>query len=226
MASTVSKLKKRTRWAVSRVMRNRAVQLRSKAVRTREYLDIGCGANVHSRFINLNYEWLRGVDVCWDIVRGIPLADRSMQGVFSEHCLEHLPIATGDQLLRECYRVLRPGGTLRIVVPDGELYLSGYVRSLSGDAGRLPFADGDGYEGIYTPIMSVNRIFGRFGHRFIYDYETLRELLGRHGFVDIERSAFGTGRDPVLVIDTEKRAPESLYVEATKPSNPSATSGV
>ena len=211
------KLKKRTRSALSRALRNRDVQLRSRAVRTREYLDIGCGAHTHAQFINLNYEWLRGVDLCWDVLQGLPLADGSLRGIFSEHVFEHLPLAAGDQVFKECFRVLKPGGTLRIVLPDGERYLTGYARRLAGDDTPLPFADGDAYAGIYTPIMSVNRIFGSFGHRFIYDYETLRAILDRQGFVDIERCSFGRGRDPVLLIDTEKREPESLYVEATKP---------
>ncbi|HEY5011748.1 MAG TPA: methyltransferase domain-containing protein [Acidimicrobiia bacterium] len=221
-ARRVAKLKRRSRSAISRVLRNRPIQLRSRSLRSRDYLDIGCGSNVHSSFINLNYQWLRGVNLCWDLVQGLPLPDESVRGVFSEHCIEHLPLDAGDHVLEECYRVLKPGGTLRIVVPDGELYLTAYARNVAGDEVRLPFSEGDRYESIYTPIMSVNRIFGNFGHRFIYDYATLRELLGRHGFVDIERAAFRAGRDPVLLIDTEKRAPESLYVEATKPANPSA----
>src|SRR4051812_26848798 len=157
-ARTRSRLKKRTRGIISGLIRNRSIGVRSGAVRSRDYLDIGCGSNPHPRFINLNYDWNRGIDICWDVGRGIPLRDGSMQGVFSEHCLEHLSLDTTDQVLKECYRMLKPGGAVRIVVPDGELYLTGYAEIRAGGDGRLPFSEHDGYEGIYTPIMSVNRI--------------------------------------------------------------------
>jgi hypothetical protein len=70
--------------------------------------------------------------------------------------------------------------------------------------------------------MSVNRLFYdqrglRFGHNFIYDFETLRLLLDAAGFVEIEQHGFGSGRDPVLVVDDELRRVESLYVEAVRP---------
>lgn len=218
MAGAKSRVKAYIRSGISGVLRNQKIQLRSRAIGSREYLDIGCGSNTHAGFINLNYSWSRGVNLCWDLARGLPLPDDSMQGVFTEHCLEHLPLELGDYVFQESLRVLKPGGTLRVVLPDGELYLNGYLRANAGEPVEVPFADRDVYSGVYTPIMSVNRIFNRFGHRFVYDFETLRTLLERHGAVDVERSSFGAGRDPMLLIDTERRAAESVYVEATKPS--------
>jgi predicted SAM-dependent methyltransferase len=215
----VARLRKRARRGISHVVRNRSLHVRWERVRSREYLDLGCGSNLHPQFVNLDYQWHPGIDICWDVARGIPLADGSVKGIFSEHCLEHMPLETGDYVLGECFRVLAPGGTVRIVVPDGELYLGGYAAIRDGHTERsLPYAERDEYQGMYSPIMSVNRIFGEFGHRFIYDFDTLRQLLERRGFDDIARAAFGEGRDPVLLIDTPRRAPESLYVEATKPA--------
>ena len=109
-------------------------------------------------------------------------------GIFSEHCIEHVPLSVGDALLGECFRVLRPGGTVRLVTPDAERYLVGYADlHADPDGESLPKAQNDRYHGVYTPVMSVNRVFGQFGHRFIYDFETFEVLLRGHGFVDIER---------------------------------------
>lgn len=217
-ALSVRKLKPRVRRAISSVVRNRRMFIPARAVRGQEYLNLGCGHFPHDDFINLDWIWNRRVQIVWDLGRGIPLDDASLRGIFSEHCLEHLPLDVGGRVLGECHRVMRPGGTLRIVVPDGEMYLSGYTARTRGDATiTLPFSDHDEYRGVYTPIMSVNRIFHEHEHRFIYDYETLRCLLEMNGFVDIERSGFRQGRDTKLLIDREERAPESLYVEATRP---------
>jgi predicted SAM-dependent methyltransferase len=213
----VAGAKARLRAQISRVVRNRSLFIRRRAVRAHEYLDLGCGHFPHPGFVNLDWMWNRRIDICWDLGRGIPLPDASLRGIFSEHCIEHLPLETGDLVLAECHRVLRPGGTLRVVVPDGEMYLAGYAAHLAGAAVALPFSEGDGHRGRYTPIMSVNRIFHEHGHRFIYDFETLRTLLEANGFTEIRRCAFGEGRDPKLLIDREARAPESLYVEAVRP---------
>jgi predicted SAM-dependent methyltransferase len=216
------RLNRVARIAVSRALRNRSWQARARRIRTLEYLDIGCGPNPSPEFINLDYLWRPGVDLCWDLAHGLPLATDSLAGIFSEHCIEHVPLDVADALLAECFRVLRPGGSLRLVTPDAERYLVGYA-ALRGDPDgeALPKAHQDTYHGVYTPAMSVNRVFGQFGHRFIWDFETFEVLLQRHGFVEVRRASFGTGRDPKLVLDTERRVPGSLYVEAVKPPSTS-----
>lgn len=205
------------RVGVSEIVRNREFLIRHNSLRGRHYLDIGCGPNLHPGFINLDFQWRRGIDLVWDVSQGIPLETNSLKGIFSEHCIEHIPLDAGDTMMRECFRILEPGGTLRLITPDGEEYLTGYHRIMEGQDHKLPRAGRDRYQDLYTPIMSVNRVFSQFGHRFIYDLTTARQLLERHGFVDIHRSSFGEGADPDLVIDTEWRKPGSLYVEATKP---------
>ncbi len=205
------------RVGVSEVIRNRAAFIRRGKFAGRRYLDIGPGPNLQPGFVNLDFQWRRGIDLVWDVGQGIPLEDESLKGIFSEHCIEHIALDAGNTMLSECFRVLEPGGTLRLITPDGEEYLAGYHEIRNGGERQLPRAPRDRYQDLYTPIMTVNRVFSRFGHRFIYDLETMRQLLDRIGFVDIRRSAFGEGTDPALVIDSEWRQPGSLYVEATKP---------
>ena len=108
------------------------------------------------------------------------------------------------------------GAYVRIVVPDGELYMLQYCEHLKGSSLKMPYSEADSVAGIYTPMMSVNRIMRAHGHRFIYDFETLRAVLADVGFREIQRRTFGEGTDARLLIDTPSRIIESLYVEARK----------
>jgi predicted SAM-dependent methyltransferase len=205
---------------VGNAIRNRAFQLRKQRIRDLRYLDIGCGRNVHSGLINVDYLWHPNVDVCWDVTRNIPFPSGSMKGIFTEHCLEHfsLPVAFG--ILKECRRILIPNGVLRVVVPDAGVYLELYHRQKNGNAtASFPFQENESFEGMFSPILSVNRVFyqdrnSAFGHRCMYDFQLLKLLLDRLGFESIRKVNFRQGCDPILLIDSESRECESLYVEA------------
>jgi predicted SAM-dependent methyltransferase len=207
------KLRDNVRKCIGAVVRNRAVFANKKSPGC--YLDVGCGGLTHPDFCCLDRRWQPGLDVCWDVRRGLPFADGYIGGIFTEHMLEHIGFADGLKLLKEYRRVLRPGGVLRVVVPDGELYLSEYARHLAGEPARMPNSEYDKSKfALVTPLVSVNRIFRDFGHKFMWDYETLREGLLMAGFIEVERRAFGDGADPKLLRDEPDRAVESLYVEA------------
>lgn len=206
---------------VGNLIRNCAFQLRRKRIQGLRYLDLGCGLNAHKEFINMDFLWNPAVDVCWDITRGIPFAPGSLRGIFSEHCLEHFNLADAARILGECRRILSPGGIIRIVVPDAETYLKTYCSQAGGDAtARFPYQEQEHFHGICSPILSVNRVFYQdrdslSGHRFMYDFHVLGELLRHCGFTSVARRRSGEGTDPVLLIDTPTRAAESLYVEAS-----------
>ena len=205
---------------IGRLIRNCGFQLKSKPVLSTPYLDLGCGRNCHENLINLDYLWHPQVDVCWDIQKGIPFSDGSMKGIFSEHCFEHFPLETAFFLMRECRRVLAVGGILRVVVPDAGMYLERYhQRSQGAESEKFPFEEKESFQGIYTPMLSVNRIFYQdreqaFGHRTMYDHELLGQLLLKAGFNKVEKQSFREGANPVLLVDAENRRSESLYVEA------------
>jgi predicted SAM-dependent methyltransferase len=197
-------------------IRNKAALVSGKS--NGSYLDLGCGPNISPDFCNLDYGWRPGVDICWDVTRGLPIQDSQVRGIFTEHMLEHIAFFDALALLAECYRILRAGGILRLVVPDGELYFNEYAKRLAGGTPDMPYAkdDADDYPFV-TPIISINRIFRAHGHQFIWDFETLRVALVRAGFIDIQKRAFGEGSNSKLLRDTPSRQLESLYVEASKP---------
>lgn len=211
---------------VGRLIRNRRFQLRRPCVRQCTYLDVGCGLNTHEGIINLDYLWHPGVDVCWDIGRGLPFADGSLQGVFCEHCLEHFSLPEARQILREIRRVLAPDGMARIIVPDGGLYLQTYMRHMAGNTSRhFPYQADEQAQGPWTPMFSVNRVFYQdrespFGHRTMFDFQMLELLLRECRFTRCIQRAFGVGTDPRLLLDTPDRQCESLYAEAAVASHP------
>lgn len=208
-------------WVGNRI-RNHPRQARRALSSGKRYLDLGCGPNIHEHVMNLDYLWRPGVDICWDVSRGLPLPDECMEGVFSEHCLEHFSLADGVALLREACRVLAPRGVIRVIVPDAGLYLDTYAARKSGSEPSFPFEAGEGFEGEFVPLLSVNRVFYQdrdsvAGHRTMYDEALLNLVLRRADFVDVQRRAFKQGDVADLLLDTPSRECESIYMEARRP---------
>lgn len=201
---------------LSLLLRGRKFQLKRNALRTHLYLNIGCGPNTLDGFINVDYQWFPKLDLCWDITKGIPIANNSIKGIFCEHCLEHLSYTECTYVLSEFQRVLYPGGSVRIVVPDFEMYIMLYHMSKQKDKVVFPYVTDIMRAEGYTPLMALNRVFREHGHKVAFDYTTLQVCLNKAGFVDIQKLKYGEGRDVTLLQDSATRQIESLYVEATK----------
>jgi predicted SAM-dependent methyltransferase len=167
-------------------------------------VQLGCGFSALPGWVNIDLLGPRA-DLYWDLRRGIPYPDNSVDVIFHEHVLEHLPYRIGLPLTIECLRVLKPGGVLRVVVPNPNMVIDDY---LAGDP-RL-------VEHYPTPMMAVTDLFSGYGHVAMYDADTLIALILAAGFSEAEERQFGESAiDPVP--DSEGRRDEgSLYVEAVK----------
>ncbi|HXW69230.1 MAG TPA: methyltransferase domain-containing protein, partial [Dissulfurispiraceae bacterium] len=53
-----------------------------------------------------------------DVSRRLPVDDRTFDYLFSEHLIEHLTYMDALNMLKECHRIIRPGGRIRIATPD------------------------------------------------------------------------------------------------------------
>jgi predicted SAM-dependent methyltransferase len=200
----------KVRTFISNIIRTNKIFIRKK---DSELLNVGCGPYPNKDFINLDYSWAPEIDICWDITKKkYPIADSSLTGIYTEHCLEHIPLDSCLENCKEFFRMLKSKGSVRIIVPDGELYFSMYEEKKKGNNVKMP------YEETYiSPMARINGLFRNHGHLFIYDFNTMKKLLEQAGFVDIKKETYREGRNPKLLIDTDWRADESLYVEASKP---------
>jgi len=97
-------------------------------------LNIGCGATFHAEWINLDAAPSSPEVQAHDIATGLPFAEGRFEAVYASHVLEHFEPDAGLRLLRECRRVLRPGGIVRIVVPDLEAIVRAYLEALEAAA--------------------------------------------------------------------------------------------
>lgn len=102
-----------------------------------KYVNLGCGSRYHPEWINIDMT-PRGPEVIkHDLSRGLPLPDAACDVVYHAAVLEHMRRSDAAAFLAECYRVLKPGGTVRVGVPDLEktcqLYLSRLAAALNGD---------------------------------------------------------------------------------------------
>ncbi|MBK9174861.1 MAG: methyltransferase domain-containing protein [Flavobacteriales bacterium] len=203
-----------SRW-ITPVTRNKAWLVRKRRWDGLEYLNVGCGYGLYEGFVNMDIVWKPGVLV-WDISTiahtPLPFADATFKGIYTEHCLEHIELDEARANMREWHRVLKPGGSVRVIVPDAAIYINGWIASREGRYVELPYALEHAEA---TPMMSINRV-SRDAHKYLYDYDTLALLLREAGFPEVRQCAFGQGRDPMLLKDSKSREWESLYVEATK----------
>jgi predicted SAM-dependent methyltransferase len=94
------------------------------------YLNLGCGERSHPDWINIDLTVRRPNVIVHDLVKGIPQGSESADAVYHSALLEHFGRHEATKFLREIYRVLRPGGIVRIGVPDLEKICRTYLEKL------------------------------------------------------------------------------------------------
>jgi len=163
-------------------------------------LQLGTGRNALDGWFNTDVS--PAVNVFFlDSTRPFPFEDGTFHYIFSEHHIEHLSYEQGNFTLRECYRVLRPGGKIRIATPDLEKLLHLYTASPDALQQRyIRFITENFLPGIQTlnPVFIINNAFHNWGHQFLYDRVTLQTSLEEVGFVDVAHLLQGESSEEQL----------------------------
>lgn len=193
----------------------------------RPRLQIGAGSNLLDGWLNTDY-FPDGADLIHlDATRRFPFPDSSFDLIFSEHVIEHVPLVGGVSMIAEAFRVLRPGGRLRLSTPPLEFLLDGYRNPESGLNGTYRAWHFEIYNPdspSKAPVVLFNDYVRMWGHVFIYDAALLSSLMVEAGFVEVQRCAIGESDEPLLVgLENEGRMPDGLLrlstmsIEGKKP---------
>ena len=138
-----------------------------------------------------------------NIINGRFLAVNSVEAIYASHVLEHLALADMRSALANLFAMLRPGGTIRMIVPDLAARAEHYVeRARSGDADAAEKFMRGCYLGRETRprglVGHVRSIFGGSDHLWMWDEASTYREIERAGFCDIRRAAFGDSPDPMF----------------------------
>lgn len=137
-----------------------------------------------------------------DLRQGIKRENSSIDMINMSHLLEHFTVPEGLQLLKECYRVLRPGATIRVCVPDTKLLAGAYLERDMERFDRIQPED-------YKPCSQSEKLWRMItsnppelmgtpqweGHKTAYDWQSLFAILGKAGFIDSKKVVFETKYD-------------------------------
>jgi len=109
------------------------LRMLSTALKPRlKLLNLGCGSHFHPEWVNVDMVSNDSQVIQHDLLSPLPFKNSSFAVVYHSHVLEHFPRQKAAPFLNECYRLLAPGGTLRVAVPDLEVIARLYLKYLDG----------------------------------------------------------------------------------------------
>jgi hypothetical protein len=137
----------------------------------------------------------------YNLQKGVPLLDTSVDVIYCSHFLEHLSKDDGKYFMRECFCSLKNGGLLRMVVPDLDFAMEMYQR---GDVEKM-----------LDLFYYTSSEWDFAAHKYNYNFTYLKNILENIGFTNIKKMNYKEGDCPD--IDYLDVYPEhSLYVECKK----------
>lgn len=163
----------------------------------------------------------------WDVRKGLPFSNNSVDFIYCSHFIEHVERGEAIEILRECHRALKVGGIVRLVVPDLRLLAERYLAKDYGffDTQKPQLLADDFIRFLRLVEPKKRGIFARLKafynrkmaplHRWMYDFDSLSDILWSCGFEEIERKNFREGQMPDIQF-LDSRSKESLFLEAKK----------
>lgn len=179
-------------------------------------LHLGCGDKYFGGFINIDGNVFRKTDMWLDIRHGLPFPCASVSVIYGANLLEHFYTNECESVLKECFRVLKKGAGIRIVVPNLKNAIYAYTRNRPDWFTDWPIK----YKSLGGRFSNLVICHGQ--HRNAFDFDYLEELLLGIGFSKVKEQKSGESflfdREFLLKYEVEKEPHLSvnLYVEAFK----------
>jgi predicted SAM-dependent methyltransferase len=173
-------------------------------------LHLGCGTVHLDGWVNIDLE--AGADLRLDVRRPLPFPDGAARLIYHEHLMEHLTVEEGGAGLRDWFRLLAPGGVLRIATPDLAYVVERYQGAWR-DQSWLALPE---YAFIRTRAEMINVAFRWWGHQYLYDGEELERRVKEAGFAPVRRCALRESPLPELA-GLETRDDSKLILEGVRP---------
>jgi predicted SAM-dependent methyltransferase len=182
-----------------------------KATGTARRLNWACGPRGAAGWFNSDRQAGEGIQHTGDILKGLPLDADGLDYAVSIHGLQDLAVQDVLPALRELHRVLRPGGVLRVSVPDLDRAIRAYLHQ--------------DHDYFYIRDEEAASIGGKLSYqmtwygsvRALFTFEFVDELLRKAGFRDVRRCAYRETASPYPeIVELDNRPRESLIVEGVK----------
>lgn len=169
-------------------------------------------------------QWPRDI-VRRDLTGSLPWSTDSTRAIYSSHMVEHLERTEARQFLEECARVLKPGGVLRLALPNLETLVAHYLRA---KAAHQSTAADEFVDFLYlvspnddsAPLRRLAKLLLHRPHKWMYDPESIALVLRDIGFVGVQQCSFRAGACPNLeTLETrldDLYDASSFYIEAFK----------
>jgi len=173
----------------------------------------GCGYYKMDGWINVDLDVSCKPDVIADLRQNLPFNSQSIDYIHSEDFVDQLELEKAYRFFKECHRILKKGGVMRVLTPDLHQLAKRYIK---GDQGLLKLWDEQ--VGVPLKTRSLCEVFNLGmrlgGHTFLYDGETLAYVLKECGFEPKRVSFQHSGENELRGLDI--RSPKtgvSLYYE-------------
>jgi len=180
-------------------------------------LHLGCGTAYKEEWINIDNNSdnnIEKLDINYDLRKPLPFPDNSVDFIYNEHFLEHLTVEEGIAAIKGFYRVLKPGGVMRIAMPDLEKTVYAYLDE-NWEKNSKATLEKLGLSFIQTRAERINISFRWWGHKWLYDWEELERRLKEAGCEKIKRcSIFESEHEELKNLETRNES--TLIAEVIK----------
>jgi SAM-dependent methyltransferase len=174
-------------------------------------LNWGCGEHPQAGWINSDIKSTPGIDISCDIRAGLPLPSDSIDYAASIHALPEIPLGDLVAVLSELRRVLKPGGVLRLALPDLDRGIRAYLAN-DRDYFLVPDQDAATVGG-----KLVTQLLWYGWSRSLFTHDFTEEILRKAGFSEVLECSFRETRSRFPeIVELDSRERESLFVEAAK----------